>query len=374
MCVLTPFLNRYFSAISQACPDSVDEVLVEADGEWHTEDNKYHSDGWKQPGPSSKTATPAAATPARRASPPTGSTSSAPDVKPQALDSNQDNVIDIDDSSDEDTDDDEPDIPLASTHPYARRSSPRPAAPPPPPARPAAPASRAVSASADDVVDLTADSDDEVITVPSSSVVPSPALESTVNSSNKRDRRESDANGSDDDHVPFRPAQRPRVDSNGSNPGTNGGATRGFSSFAQNGNDPSFNRPNGSASGSGGAAPAASSSSSTATNGRYVGHLSGAPPVPLRTNAANDGGSWTNGGGTNSLPLQPPSFRQSPSSTLYSPYNSQLSPAASVSNPNLHPLGAQPRVPSPLSMNGDVGTNYQLFVSPLTPSLFCSPL
>lgn len=38
---------RYFESILAACPDSVDEVIIEPDGEWHTEDNKYASTGWR---------------------------------------------------------------------------------------------------------------------------------------------------------------------------------------------------------------------------------------------------------------------------------------------------------------------------------------
>lgn len=39
--------NRYFESILAACPDFVDEVIIEPDGEWHTEDNKYASPGWR---------------------------------------------------------------------------------------------------------------------------------------------------------------------------------------------------------------------------------------------------------------------------------------------------------------------------------------
>lgn len=40
--------NRYFQSILAMCPDSVDEVIIEPDGEWHTEDRKYASPGWRQ--------------------------------------------------------------------------------------------------------------------------------------------------------------------------------------------------------------------------------------------------------------------------------------------------------------------------------------
>ncbi|KAI5452495.1 E3 SUMO-protein ligase pli1 [Naganishia albida] len=41
------FIDGYFESILAACPDFVDEVIIEPDGEWHTEDNKYASPGWR---------------------------------------------------------------------------------------------------------------------------------------------------------------------------------------------------------------------------------------------------------------------------------------------------------------------------------------
>ncbi|KAJ9091575.1 hypothetical protein QFC19_009031 [Naganishia cerealis] len=38
----------YFQSILAVCPDSVDEVIIEPDGEWHTEDGKYGSSGWTE--------------------------------------------------------------------------------------------------------------------------------------------------------------------------------------------------------------------------------------------------------------------------------------------------------------------------------------
>ncbi|KAF4572967.1 SUMO ligase siz1 [Pleurotus pulmonarius] len=40
-------MDGYFDDILKQCPDSVEDVMVEADGEWHTTDNKYASVGWK---------------------------------------------------------------------------------------------------------------------------------------------------------------------------------------------------------------------------------------------------------------------------------------------------------------------------------------
>lgn len=50
VCCVTRYLIpvfSYFDDILKQCPDSVEDVMVEADGEWHTTDNKYASAGWK---------------------------------------------------------------------------------------------------------------------------------------------------------------------------------------------------------------------------------------------------------------------------------------------------------------------------------------
>jgi E3 SUMO-protein ligase PIAS1 len=39
---------RYFNSILESTPDTVEDVIVEADGEWHTSDDKYASDAWKK--------------------------------------------------------------------------------------------------------------------------------------------------------------------------------------------------------------------------------------------------------------------------------------------------------------------------------------
>ena len=38
--------NRDFSNILDSTPDTVEDVIVEADGQWHTDDNKYGSAEW----------------------------------------------------------------------------------------------------------------------------------------------------------------------------------------------------------------------------------------------------------------------------------------------------------------------------------------
>ncbi|KAH9968782.1 PINIT domain-containing protein [Russula dissimulans] len=54
-------VDGYFKSILENTPDTVDDVIVEADGEWHTSDDKYASDMWKrthQPGPPHASPTP----------------------------------------------------------------------------------------------------------------------------------------------------------------------------------------------------------------------------------------------------------------------------------------------------------------------------
>ncbi|KAF7320372.1 MIZ zinc finger protein [Mycena kentingensis (nom. inval.)] len=40
-------VDGYFDEILKSSPESVEDVIVEADGEWHTSDNKYGSPSWK---------------------------------------------------------------------------------------------------------------------------------------------------------------------------------------------------------------------------------------------------------------------------------------------------------------------------------------
>ncbi|KAF8922611.1 PINIT domain-containing protein [Mucidula mucida] len=50
-------IDGYFDEIVKSCPESVEDVFVEADGEWHTTDNKYGSAEWKAQHPPVKPAT-----------------------------------------------------------------------------------------------------------------------------------------------------------------------------------------------------------------------------------------------------------------------------------------------------------------------------
>lgn len=54
-------LDGYFSDILNSTPDTIEDVIVEADGQWHTEDNKYGSAEWvaaHPPKPDAAKATP----------------------------------------------------------------------------------------------------------------------------------------------------------------------------------------------------------------------------------------------------------------------------------------------------------------------------
>ncbi|KAG5647936.1 hypothetical protein DXG03_006970 [Asterophora parasitica] len=46
-------VDGYFDEILKQTPESVEDVMVEADGEWHTSDNKYASTAWKASHPAS---------------------------------------------------------------------------------------------------------------------------------------------------------------------------------------------------------------------------------------------------------------------------------------------------------------------------------
>jgi E3 SUMO-protein ligase PIAS1 len=41
-------VRRYFNSILESTPDTVEDVIVEADGEWHTSDDRYASGAWKK--------------------------------------------------------------------------------------------------------------------------------------------------------------------------------------------------------------------------------------------------------------------------------------------------------------------------------------
>lgn len=136
--MLTGLIVRFFASILTTCPDSVDEVLLESNGDWHTEDGKYGSASWKAANPNgppasarllagsnrpSRTATPEVKV--KLDSPAIGgssnlangepSTPAAPAATAAAID-----VVELSDSDDDD--DDVVKVPMKRTETLDRRS------------------------------------------------------------------------------------------------------------------------------------------------------------------------------------------------------------------------------------------------------------
>jgi len=64
-------MDGYFDEILQQTPESVEDVMVEADGQWHTSDNKYGSADWKAAHPPpTKSSSPTKSLPPLKQSPP----------------------------------------------------------------------------------------------------------------------------------------------------------------------------------------------------------------------------------------------------------------------------------------------------------------
>ncbi|KAF9076232.1 PINIT domain-containing protein [Rhodocollybia butyracea] len=90
-------IDGYSESILKYCPDSVDDVMVEADGEWHTSDDKYGSPNWQTKHPPKLSNTPSrksAPTPKlptiNGASSSTGSNSVSKNIEITVLDSDDD--------------------------------------------------------------------------------------------------------------------------------------------------------------------------------------------------------------------------------------------------------------------------------------------
>ncbi|KAI9445023.1 PINIT domain-containing protein [Lactarius indigo] len=65
-------VDGYFNSILDSTPDTVEDVIVEADGEWHTSDDKYASSAWKgthKPAPPAASPTPYPKPPVESSSP-----------------------------------------------------------------------------------------------------------------------------------------------------------------------------------------------------------------------------------------------------------------------------------------------------------------
>lgn len=105
----------FFQSILTACPEDVEEVIVEADGEWHTEDSKYGSASWMANRPKEAPSVKASPAPFSRKQ---SSTVEPPDRKPNGdgadpnVKKKEPEVFVLDD---DDTDDG--DVPLAKSNP-----------------------------------------------------------------------------------------------------------------------------------------------------------------------------------------------------------------------------------------------------------------
>lgn len=138
---------RYFHDILKATPESVEDVVVEADGEWHTADNKYGSLNWKAAHPVVASSSPAIAESKPIPLPATSG----------SMDSNHTKASDVDivilDSDDEDEDEGQVKRELSPSYRGAVRSV-------------SATGSQQAFLGAGGVIDLTLDSDGEADVAP----------------------------------------------------------------------------------------------------------------------------------------------------------------------------------------------------------------
>ncbi|WWC99949.1 hypothetical protein V866_006858 [Kwoniella sp. B9012] len=153
-------VDGYVLSILNACPDSVDDVILEPSGDWHTEDNKYGSADWLASHGTAAAPSPVETKPETAPSPQSnGPTSDNANAKRKIVEL-------LSDSEDED------DEPLSRTANGNARSLALPAAAIPPrftpAATPATPATGGASSArssiqpANDIIDLTlSDSEDE---------------------------------------------------------------------------------------------------------------------------------------------------------------------------------------------------------------------
>lgn len=131
-------IDGYFDQILRDTPEAVDDVIVENDGQWHTSDNRYASAAWRAVYP---------CTASHEPSPPRASTPGS-DEETETKERMKDVEILVLDSDDEDEGRVKREL-SESHYPLPKTASPR-----------AAPVAIRQSRR-DDVIDLTADSDDE---------------------------------------------------------------------------------------------------------------------------------------------------------------------------------------------------------------------
>ncbi|KAH7916427.1 PINIT domain-containing protein, partial [Hygrophoropsis aurantiaca] len=134
-------IDGYFDQILKESPDSIEDVMVEADGQWHTPDNKYGSAAWKAAHPVIVSAKPS---PPPRDSSPTTTDEESGEAKARVKKNVEILILDSDDE-------DEGRVTRELSVSYGSVASGS-ARPPPPSAR---------STQDDGVIDLTADSEEE---------------------------------------------------------------------------------------------------------------------------------------------------------------------------------------------------------------------
>lgn len=170
--------QRYIDEILKDVPDSVEDVMVEADGDWHTNDNKYGSADWRSKH-SLPSATPSVVKPVNPA-PSTPQSANMQNGKGKAID------VEVFVLSDDDDTEEEGRVKRELSPSYASstnqsfdgsisrgsQSQPPPHTPPP-----------------SNVIDLTLDSDDEdeppARTAPPPPPLPASAITSTTNGKRK---------------------------------------------------------------------------------------------------------------------------------------------------------------------------------------------
>jgi len=147
-------IDGYFDHILRSTPESVEDVMVESDGQWHTSDNKYASDAWRVTHPLAVQSSPA------RAPSPSASVDEELEAKrsikqqqQQQQQQRQNIEVMVLDSDDEDEGRVKRELSVShgssasASRPYVINSSPQ------------APSTRA--SVQNDVIDLTVESDDE---------------------------------------------------------------------------------------------------------------------------------------------------------------------------------------------------------------------
>ncbi|KAF9480995.1 hypothetical protein BDN70DRAFT_876865 [Pholiota conissans] len=149
-------MDGYFNEILEQTPESVEDVIVEADGQWHTSDNKYGSTEWKESHPAAKPPSPAK----KASSPPPIAACPAPNGNGVAQANGKARAPDVEVLvlDDTDDDDDEGQVKRELSLSYASSANHSFDSRPPPLTQQSQSQSQALSSN---VIDLTLDDSDE---------------------------------------------------------------------------------------------------------------------------------------------------------------------------------------------------------------------